>query len=294
MAYGCVLSCVLAGIVAVVLMAWAGYTRMDDETKRSTPYNLVPLAAHELTAASIEHNALLSLASTCPEDPKDIQAAPQILDLVPAHGNPSATMEPRRFPGYLMATVYLSNAIGRARVEAASAVAYNDQSRQVLEWAIVLIGMGSTVLVSLKSAVSNKSSVSFALSILAIVSSALATSASSLNAFYAPRIEYEKSQHMLTSLQHLHVNLVAGMTREAGVVINRTSVICGPVTAASWDKDWRLRSIRTLTNQFQTILASANGGISGTDSLATDEQFPTDPSGNPPPNRPNDVRTARK
>jgi hypothetical protein len=275
--------CVAAGIIAIVLMVWIGHGRIDDETSlyaENPQPKLVTLAWHERAAVSAEQEALVELASVCDpagSGPKATAAvsAGDSLDIdLP---NPAATASPQS-RGYLMAATYLSQAIGRARVEAATAVAYSDQSRQVLNWAIVLIGAGSTVLISLKSMASKetKPSVSYMLSVLAIVASALATSASGLNAFYTPNVEYEKSQRLLTSLQHLHSNLVIGMTRKAAVVgTDGGSVICAPIKATSWDKDWRLQWLRNLSDQFRSIQVSADVGSPGAE--PTDENTGSEP-----------------
>jgi hypothetical protein len=259
------LGCLCVCLIALGLLGWLCWYNLNPN-----PHGLSSSAWHELVAARVEHHAIVDLRSACPPEASGIVSTHELTEIVPDDDSANAdqAQPDKPMPGYLMAAVFLSNAIGRARVEAATEVARYSLSMQGFEWAIILIGAASTVLVSLKSAVSNESSLALPLSIVAIVASALATSASGLNAFYSPRTEHEKSLQQLISLQHLHADLAGGMMREAGVA----EAICGSM---SGDKDWKFRRIKNFSDRFQAILVTPSAGMSGTGGDAEGEAVDT-------------------
>ena len=89
---------------------------------------------------------------------------------------------------------------------------------QVFEWTIVASGLFTTVLISVKAFASPRSRDYLLIAVAAIGLSSFSTAVATLNSFYTPRTEYEKTEQSLASLRTLHRTLAAGNhAREARV-----------------------------------------------------------------------------
>ena len=85
---------------------------------------------------------------------------------------------------------------------------------QVFEWTIVASGLFTTILISVKAFASPRSRDYLLLAVAAIMLSSFGTAVATLNSFYTPRIEYERTERSLASLRALHWALAASITRE--------------------------------------------------------------------------------
>ncbi len=86
-------------------------------------------------------------------------------------------------------------------------------SLQIIQLTIILIGLVTTILVSVSSTEFGKGDTSTAktIRILAIVFPALGTAAAALNSFYSPRDEMTRASHTLASLAQLHGQIAVGI-----------------------------------------------------------------------------------
>ncbi|MEA2940623.1 MAG: hypothetical protein QOD09_1152 [Bradyrhizobium sp.] len=101
---------------------------------------------------------------------------------------------------------FLSDSIARARVDNAQDAANDYRDLQVSTWSAILIGLATTVLVSLSSTEFGKGDgrLSRGIRVLAIVFPALGTAVAAITAFYAPREGLSRSSQALVSFRQIH------------------------------------------------------------------------------------------
>jgi hypothetical protein len=78
------------------------------------------------------------------------------------------------------------------------------------QWAIVIIGAVTTILISPKSIMTaddSQKTLSLKIGIFAILVSSVGTAASALNSFYGPREAYLKAEQSLAALRQLHSDI---------------------------------------------------------------------------------------
>ena len=151
-----------------------------------------------------------------------------------------------RLPGYLDAVLYLSQQIGRARVELAGMVFIQHILMQLFEWTIIATGLFTTVLISVKSLASPKSRGFLTMAVAAVVLSSFGTAVATLNSFYTPRVAYEGNRQSLGMLRNLHRSLAGAALRQNDACNDK----------GDWAKDWRLRQLRTFNGNFQMIMST--------------------------------------
>jgi len=108
---------------------------------------------------------------------------------------------------YHNALIHLSDGVAGYRVRFATNVARQRSRMDLAVWAIAIIGAIATILISVKSVLNHQAHGYTAIGIFAIVFSAIGTSASSLNSFYAPYDKYTRSEQALLQLRHLHYDI---------------------------------------------------------------------------------------
>jgi hypothetical protein len=216
-------------------------------------HGLLPSAEQELAAARNDHNAILRMAEVCIVSQNISDAYHKIAD------EPFVRIEPDEahalslyaiqnaveLPGYFDATLYLSNAIGKERTRLAGQAVIQNLVMEAFEWTIVASGLFTTVLIGVKALASPRSRDYLLLAVAAIALSSLSTAVATLNSFYTPRLEYERIERSLTSLQTLHRTLASGIAREKHACDGK----------GEWTS-WRARHIRELTNSFITIMGT--------------------------------------
>ncbi len=282
-----------ATLVVVLLLAVAGYQLYG---ALKTENGLTVRAYQEWTAAKADHAGIIAIAGQCPAvapasiptpvHPLAVPVPAALTTIVPdgwhdpAVPTPTPTPAPAsdpaltlEAPSYLLAAVVLSNDIGRTRVEVAGDAARDNIWMQVFEWAMVLVGAVTTVLVSLKSLAAEQPGMMTAIGVGAIVFSALGTSIAAVNSFYSPRTTYEHDQHVLADLRSLHLQLAAGVAREGN--------LCAP-----WQgyRDWRFTRIKALAAQYAAIAdTSARTGNLPPDDDDDTQTLQTGPGNNSKP-----------
>jgi hypothetical protein len=112
-------------------------------------------------------------------------------------------------------SVYLSNAIVRARVDTAIAVYDNYMRMNSYQIAIIVLGAITTILISIKAMSSDNKPPYFIIGILAIVFSSIGTATSALNTFHGHRESYSRNQRSLATLRQIHHELAIMMSSEA-------------------------------------------------------------------------------
>jgi hypothetical protein len=214
-------------------------------------YGLLPASMQELAAARSEHNAIVRLAEICAvkytEKPDKIVDEPFIrIEFDQPHDvNLAAVRDAAELPGYFDAALYLSHAMGVGRSQLAGRAVTEHLIMQVFEWTIVASGLFTTVLISVKAFASPRSRDYLLIAVAAIGLSSFSTAVATLNSFYTPRTEYEKTEQSLASLRTLHRTLAAGIMRERHVCADK----------AAWT-DWRASHIRELANDFIAIMSA--------------------------------------
>jgi hypothetical protein len=111
--------------------------------------------------------------------------------------------------------VYLSNAVARERIEAASDMNGHYSRMKHFQIAVTIIGAITTVLIGIKSMSNNNTTAYFIVGLLAMTFSSVGTAASALNAFYRPREAYNESQKNLSLLKQLHVEIAVAVNSAA-------------------------------------------------------------------------------
>jgi hypothetical protein len=244
-----------------------------------TQNGLTAAAYDEWNAAKTDHDVVVSVAEQCRLEsakltPKLTVPAP-LLTIIPTELRGTAPVNDRtsgaerkvevETPSYMLAAIILSNEIGRSRVDVAGNKTRDNAWMQIIEWALVLIGAITTVLISIKSLTAERSSVFTAIGIAGIIFSTLGTSLAAINSFYSPRSIYERDERTLSNLRSLHLQLVNGLTRE-------------PDLCQSWDnrgQDWRFVRIKSLADRYVVIASAVETG-----QLATDGEGMADLGGN--------------
>jgi hypothetical protein len=197
---------------------------------------------------------LLTMAAGDPAPKAAAQEAPQ-----PAP--PSMSLEE---PSYILAAIFLSHRIAWGRIAFAEEERWYWKEAQVFQWGLVMLGAITTVLVSIRS-MSIQGRFHNLIGMLAIVSSALLTAMTTMNAFYAPRVAYERNGHALQALQTLHRELATGMTRES---------VCNQ-PAKPWPNDWRFKRIQALADRYEAVMNSAQAPVPSTPEDDGQNQSPT-------------------
>jgi len=113
--------------------------------------------------------------------------------------------------GYQQAILFLSDAIGRARLAAASESANDKPDMRMLGWVSVVIGAIATLLVTIKSSMTAPQPnqkwmrvMFYGIGIIAIMLSGTVTALTSIKQFYDPSRSYKISNAALMELQRLH------------------------------------------------------------------------------------------
>jgi hypothetical protein len=215
---------------------------------------LLPEAAREMSSALKEHQAIVRVAEMCAggveESRKAVRAEPFVpLDIHHPLSESVAVQDGSvapPLPGYLEAVLYLSNAIAIARAQMAGTAVHDRLISEVFEWTIVATGLFTTILISIKSFASPRSSGYVSMAVMAIVLSSLGTAVATLNSFYTPRLVYDKTERSLASLRSLHWTLAGELLREKGACESK----------GNWT-DWRPRHVRDLTNTFVAIMGAS-------------------------------------
>lgn len=245
-----------------------------------TDSGLLPAASRELSSALKEHQAVVRVAEVCAKDKQVVLGEP-FMELDTHHPLPDAIKageysDPSALPGYLDAALYLSHATAIARGQLAGKAVVDELISELFEWTIVATGLFTTILISVKAFASPRSSGYMAMAVMAIVLSSLGTGVATLNQFYTPRIEFEKTQRSLASLRTLHWTLASELLREKSACADK----------GTWT-DWRPRHVRDLTNTFVAIMstsmkptAAAEDGSATPDQGDVDRRVP-----DPRPNR---------
>ncbi len=266
------LNALIAATVLLVglMLAGAGW-RLYHEVQ--TENGLTPSAYEEWTAAKADHALIVAVAGGCRVEsasfthPLTLPAA--LLTLVPDRwrGQPAPSDMPPEpsasapapqvdTPSYMLGAVVLSNDIGRARVALAGKVSADNAWMQVFEWAMVLIGAITTVLISIKSIMTSRSPAFTVIGIGAIIFSTFGTSIAGINSFYGPRSIYEQDQRTLTNLRDLQSQIASGITRERGLCRSWTNPT----------RDWRFVQLRKLAEQYEAITSTEQvSGLSSED-----------------------------
>jgi hypothetical protein len=226
-------------VVATALIATAGWMffgghgRVNARTAKRQD-----AVAHEWRLASAEHKNIAEAVAAC-SGITDLAGQPVFvreqlrLDILPdgarrgEEGAPrdvkeialaepkGPTAEPRASTGfslsnYARTAIYLSDEISRSRIESANNAYVNHWVMILFQWAIVIIGAVTTILISLKSIMTaddSRKALSLRIGVAAILFSSVGTAASALNSFYGPREAYLKAERSLASLRQLHSDI---------------------------------------------------------------------------------------
>jgi hypothetical protein len=249
---------IAVAILIVLLLLGSGVWELYNSLK--TADGLTATAYDEWASAKADHAVVVAVAEQCAQErakfAHPLQIPASFLTIIPngRHGKalPNDTLSdvvPSTLqvdaPSYILGAIALSNDIGRARVDMAGDEALDSAWMQIFEWALILTGAISTVLISVKSmsGSGDRSAAFTALGIGAIIFSTLCTSVAAVNSFYSPRSIYERDARTLTSLRNLHLQLAGGITRENNLCVSWTD----------WSKDWRFARIKAFSDQYAAI-----------------------------------------
>jgi hypothetical protein len=248
-------------IVALLLggAGWQIYSTLKTED------GLTATAYDEWASAKADHAGIVAIAGQCQPASTPLAhplAVPASLLTIIPNGwrgktlptgmlpDPALSALKLEAPSYLLAAIILSNDIGRSRVAVAEDKVRDDAWMQVFEWALILVGAITTVLISIKSIASERCVTFTAIGIGAIIFSTLGTSIAAVNSFYSPRTTYEYDQRTLTELRNLHLQLATGIAREGN--------LCSAWT--NWSGDWRFARIKALSDQYAMITNMSQTG----------------------------------
>jgi hypothetical protein len=151
---------------------------------------------------------------------------------------------------YQNSALYLSDAISRGRIQAAKAAADSDDKRIMYQWALIVIGAITTILISIKSMSNERTSVYLTIGILAIIFAALGTACSSIIAFYNPNDLYYRNERALLQLRQLHIDLAAEVVS--------ANDPCEPMDINKPDNP-KVKRLKDLTTRLTGILNAASG-----------------------------------
>jgi hypothetical protein len=208
-------------------------------------YPKLDLAHRSALPTIVQSSFLLGLMPNGSHSWDDVPADPKSMPFADAE-------KPFRLNNFQSSLLYLSDNIAQSRAQAATGVAENNAERNRYEWGIVIIGALTTIFISIKSMSTSQSSWYVAIGILAILFSAVGTSASSLNAFYAPSDGYIRNQKSLTQLRQLHADL-------GRYVASIGDDICKPMDANN-AQDTKAKSVKEFSTRFIEITGAANSG----------------------------------
>jgi hypothetical protein len=201
---------------------------MYGSAKKVDLSNFNPVGVQEWRLATADHQIIVAAVAACSkifdlDRQEDYVRAQLRLDTLPdgtrtefyRFSGSSDSKEPRNvtLTNFQRATIFLSDATSRARIETAVSAAENYRTMFWFQLAIVGLGAITTILISVKS-ISNAQTRKnqnwyFWIGIFAIIFSAVATATSALNSFYGPREAYYKSGRSLSALRQLHADIVA-------------------------------------------------------------------------------------
>jgi hypothetical protein len=210
----------------------------------------------EWIAAQEEHAKIVAISQECfPDGATKLDPAAFTIPLPGGYGMsgqstvfpaPTALVE----PGYLLAAIHLSTDIGKSRIDLAREQIFEDISMQAFTWVGVLVGVLTTVLVSVKSMIEGRKRIHFWIGVVAIVFAALGTAVAGLNSFYAPKVVYDRTTRSLATLRQLHAELATAITRESKVTV-----------CQNWSdqrqNDWHYKRIKGLTEQYIAVVVAA-------------------------------------
>jgi hypothetical protein len=192
-----------AGVSAMVRHEWQN-ARADHEAIAATVAQCLDTGVASGHPGVLQQHLRLDL-----EPNGERLRSPKLPDAAPAKA--------LQLPGFHRATLYLSDAITRARMDLAGHISANEWLMRVFNIALVIIGALTTTFISVKATASGdqmKSRLYQLIGIAAIVLSALGTMASGLNAFYTPQEKYTRHQKALEMLKHLHVEVAATVSSQ--------------------------------------------------------------------------------
>ena len=156
---------------------------------------------------------------------------------------------------YQSSVLYLSDAIRRARMRAAALTADNKDRAVRYQWALIIIGAITTVLISIKSMSNERTPVYITVGILAIIFSALGTACSSIIAFQNPGDIYARSERALVLLRELHMDLA--------VEAVSADDPCEPMNRSKPD-DSKVKGLKDISSRLTGILNNLSAvGASG-------------------------------
>ena len=227
----------MALIATAGWMFFGGHGRVDNRTTKRQD-----AVAHEWRVASAEHKNVAEAVAAC-SGITNLAGQPVFireqlrLDMLPDGGRRSqeeakggatkevkeiafaepkgATAESRGPTGfslsnYARTAIYLSDEITRSRIESANNAYVNHWVMILFQWAIVIIGAVTTILISLKSIMTADGDMktwSLRIGIAAILCSSIGTATSALYAFYGPREAYLKAERSIAALRQLHSDI---------------------------------------------------------------------------------------
>jgi hypothetical protein len=256
----CVAVAVLLVLGLVGVAVWRVHVALapDDTAPR-----LNASAYAEFLAAQADHAAILATSAQCADqvanfkhplklDARFLAIAPDgraLPDVV------ALTQPVVETPSYLLAAIHLSYNIGRARVDLAGRQIEDYVWLQVFQWAIVVIGAITTILISVKSMATERTRFYQLIGTVAIVFSSVGTAVAGLNSFYSPKTTYEQTTRSLATLRQLHIQLASGIARENQICTTWSST-------AGWQSDWRFKRIKSLSDQYIAVISATAPGTS--------------------------------
>jgi hypothetical protein len=173
----------------------------------------------EITRANTAHYAIANWVSNCLGAPSIDLLPPALQDflesprrLTPRFG--ANTPGPTRLPLILeRGTLELSKTITSERISLAGEVDQNHNTLQIMTIVSIVIGLITTILVSLSSTEFGRGDnvYSRTIRIFSIIFPALGTAMAAVIAFYNPRDAMNKASHTLASLTQLHGQMLASL-----------------------------------------------------------------------------------
>lgn len=166
---------------------------------------------------------------------------------------------------YARTAIYLSYSITQLRIEAAYAAASSGQAMNIFQWAIVIIGAVTTILISFKSIISSDEALktySRSIGLAAIFFSAIGTATAALNSFYGAREAHFKAEQSLATLRRL----------QSDIAIQLASMKECPSFDPGKPGDPSSKQIQDWKNKLDLIMtASDSGSATPSDGDATDQ-----------------------
>jgi hypothetical protein len=260
-------------------------------------------ASHEWRLASADHKNIAESVAACSgigtlvgqpayiREELRLDILPDGKRFQPASGGDSKAGEPKdaastskgppvfSMSNYARTAIYLSDAITRARIESANNAYSNHSTMLWFQWAIVIIGAVTTILISLKSIVPGEDTLkrlSLHIGIAAILFSSIGTATSALNSFFGPREAYLKAERSLAALRQLHSDVavqIAGIREPPGKQDRKE---CPTFDPAGKD-DPLAKQVQDWKTKFNTIAnASDSGSSSPSETSVPDASSATD------------------